>query len=92
MFWPVPNVDSVLVAFARDETPRGDEDERPATFQIIDAAFQQRRKMLSQALSRLWGGTAAGASEILAARWHRPTARGEALTIDDFHRIALAAG
>src|SRR6478752_2160084 len=51
VFWPVPNVDSVLVAFERDATPRGSEEERRTTFAIVDAAFQQRRKMLRQALS-----------------------------------------
>ncbi len=91
VFWPVPNVDSVLVAFARDETPRGDEDERRETFRIIDAAFQQRRKMLRQALSGLWGGSAADASAVLERAGVDPTSRGEALSIDDFHRIAIAA-
>ncbi|WP_119698131.1 16S rRNA (adenine(1518)-N(6)/adenine(1519)-N(6))-dimethyltransferase RsmA [Microbacterium halotolerans] len=91
VFWPVPNVDSVLVAFERSTTVRGTEDERHRTFQVIDAAFQQRRKMLRQALSGIWGGSAA-ASEILQRAGVAPTARGEALRIDDFHRIALAAG
>ena len=56
VFWPVPNVDSVLVAFERDAEPRGSEDERRRTFAIVDAAFQQRRKMLRQALSAVLGG------------------------------------
>ena len=90
VFWPVPNVDSVLVGFQRDAEPRGTEDERRATFQIIDAAFQQRRKMLRQALAGVLGGTAAGASEILEAAGVKPTARGEELGIDDFVRIARA--
>ena len=45
IFWPVPNVDSILVGFERGERP-GSEEERRATFQIIDAAFGQRRKMM----------------------------------------------
>ena len=57
VFWPVPNVDSVLVAFTRDAEPRGTEAERLRTFQIVDAAFQQRRKMLRQAVSGVLGGT-----------------------------------
>ena len=62
VFWPVPNVDSVLVAFERDAEPRGSEQERRRTFAIVDAAFQQRRKMLRQALSAVLGGTSAAAS------------------------------
>src|SRR5690606_1642398 len=34
VFWPVPNIDSVLVAFERDATPRGSEELRQATFRI----------------------------------------------------------
>ncbi|WP_298041319.1 16S rRNA (adenine(1518)-N(6)/adenine(1519)-N(6))-dimethyltransferase RsmA [uncultured Microbacterium sp.] len=89
VFWPVPNIDSVLVAFERDETPRGDEDLRRETFRIVDAAFQQRRKMLRQALAGVLGGTAAEASAVLEAAGVAPTARGEQLTVDDFVRIAL---
>jgi 16S rRNA (adenine1518-N6/adenine1519-N6)-dimethyltransferase len=91
VFWPVPNVDSVLVAFTRDASARGDEDERRATFRIVDAAFQQRRKMLRQALSTVLGGSAAQASAVLEAAGVAPTARGEELSIDDFHRIATVA-
>ena len=92
VFWPVPNVDSVLVAFTRDDEPRTDEDERRRTFAIVDAAFQQRRKMLRQALSAVLGGSSAAASDILIAAGVAPTARGEELGVDDFVRIARAAG
>lgn len=90
VFWPVPNVDSVLVAFDRDAEPRGDEDERRRTFAVVDAAFQQRRKMLRQALSGVLGGSAATASAILESAGVAPTARGEELTIDDYVAIARA--
>ena len=90
VFWPVPNVDSVLVAFERDAEPRGDEELRRRTFRIIDAAFQQRRKMLRQALAGVLGGTAAAASDLLESAGVAPTARGEELSIDDFVRIAQA--
>ncbi|WP_439592171.1 16S rRNA (adenine(1518)-N(6)/adenine(1519)-N(6))-dimethyltransferase RsmA [Microbacterium sp.] len=88
VFWPVPNVDSVLVAFERDTSPRGTESERLATFRIVDAAFQQRRKMLRQALSAVLGGSSAEASSVLERAGVAPTARGEELSIDDFARIA----
>lgn len=90
VFWPVPNVDSVLVAFERDEQPRGSDDDRRAVFAIVDAAFQQRRKMLRQALAAVLGGSAADASAILIAAGVAPTARGEELGIDEFERIAAA--
>ncbi|MDQ1552050.1 MAG: rRNA (adenine1518-N6/adenine1519-N6)-dimethyltransferase [Actinomycetota bacterium] len=86
VFWPVPNVDSVLVAFERHEQP-GTEAERLATFALIDAAFQQRRKMLRQALSVVLGDSAAASTRIAAAGL-APTARGEELSVLDFLAIA----
>lgn len=90
VFWPVPNVDSVLVGFHRDAQPRGDEALRLATFQVVDAAFQQRRKMLRQALSPLLGGSSASASAVLESAGVDPTLRGEQLTVEDFVAIAHA--
>src|SRR5690606_30023873 len=90
VFWPVPNVDSVLVGFERADEPLGSEEERIATFRIIDLAFQQRRKMLRQALSRELDGSAASASAVLERAGVEPTARGESLDVAAFRRIALA--
>lgn len=90
VFWPVPNVDSLLVGFVRAEDARDTEEVRRRTFSIVDAAFNQRRKMLRQALSGIFGSSAE-ASEILTQAGVAPTARGEDLTVDDYHRIALAA-
>ena len=89
VFWPVPNVDSILVGFTRHDQP-GTEAERLATFAIIDAAFQQRRKMLRQALAELLGGSAAASARIEAAGL-APTARGEELSVLDFLAIARTA-
>jgi 16S rRNA (adenine1518-N6/adenine1519-N6)-dimethyltransferase len=88
VFWPVPNVDSILVAFDRKEA-RGTEEERLAVFELVDAAFQQRRKMLRQSLSGVYGSSAA-ASEALEAAGLPPTERGEQLTVDDFLALARA--
>ena len=89
VFWPVPNVDSILVGFERRELP-GTEDERIATFALVDAAFQQRRKMLRQALSVVLGDSATASARIEAAGL-APTARGEELTVRDFLAIARTA-
>jgi 16S rRNA (adenine1518-N6/adenine1519-N6)-dimethyltransferase len=84
VFWPVPNVDSILVAFERGEAP-GTEEERRRTFVLVDAAFGQRRKMLRQALSEALDGSAATRLEAAGVD---PTLRGEQLTVADFLRIA----
>jgi len=89
IFWPVPNVDSVLVAFDRRESPRGDEALRKRTFALVDAAFQQRRKTLRQSLSVVFGDPTAAATALDAAGIN-PSLRGEQLQLDDFVRLAAA--
>jgi 16S rRNA (adenine1518-N6/adenine1519-N6)-dimethyltransferase len=87
VFWPVPNVDSVLVGFERVGTGLDTEELRVRTFEIVDAAFGQRRKMLRQALSELFGSSQA-AIAVLEAAGVAPTARGESLTVHDFLAVA----
>lgn len=85
VFWPVPNVDSGLVAFTRREPPQGVP--RTEVFAVVDAAFAQRRKTLRAALAG-WAGSAAAAERILRAADVDPGARGEALDVAAFTRIA----
>ena len=86
----MPNVDSVLVGFERGEEP-GTEDERRATFALVDSAFQQRRKMLRQSLSGVLGGSSASASAVLERAGVDPQSRGEQLQVADFLAIARVA-
>ncbi len=86
IFWPVPGVDSKLVAFTRHQ-PLGDEELRKKVFALIDAAFAQRRKMLRSALSSIYGSSAA-AEKILSDAGIDPTLRGESLLVNDFCTIA----
>jgi 16S rRNA (adenine1518-N6/adenine1519-N6)-dimethyltransferase len=86
VFWPVPNVDSGLVAFTRREPPDPDVP-RHEVFAVVDAAFAQRRKTLRAALAR-WAGGPAAAERILRAADVDPGARGESLTVAQFARIA----
>ncbi|MEY4639832.1 MAG: hypothetical protein RLY13_830 [Actinomycetota bacterium] len=89
IFWPVPNVDSALVYFAKREVALGDEELRLATFAAADAAFGQRRKTLRQALAD-WAGSPAEAERILIAAGISPQARGEELDVHQFVAIAKA--
>ena len=88
VFWPVPNVGSGLVRLVRREPPETTAS-REQVFQVIDAAFAQRRKMLRSALSGLFGSSAAASAAIEQAGCE-PTARGEVLSVADFARIAEA--
>jgi len=89
VFWPVPNVDSILIAFERRAEPLESEELRLATFALVDGAFQQRRKMLRQSLSGVLGDSAQ-ATIVLEAAGISPTERGEQLTVNDFLAIARA--
>jgi 16S rRNA (adenine1518-N6/adenine1519-N6)-dimethyltransferase len=87
VFWPVPRVDSGLVAFTRREPPRGAA--RDEVFAVVDAAFAQRRKTLRAALAP-WAASPARAQEVLAAAAIDPARRGESLDVAEFARIAEA--
>jgi 16S rRNA (adenine1518-N6/adenine1519-N6)-dimethyltransferase len=98
VFWPVPRVDSGLVEMTRYQPPvlgpAGAADGigpagREAVFAVIDAAFSQRRKTLRSALAA-WAGSPAIAQEILGRAGVEAGLRGEALSIEDFVRIAAA--
>jgi 16S rRNA (adenine1518-N6/adenine1519-N6)-dimethyltransferase len=89
VFWPVPNVDSKLVAFTRRDPPATSAS-RQEVFAVIDAAFGQRRKTLRAALAG-WAGSPAEAERLLRAACVDPRARGESLGIAEFARIAAAS-
>jgi 16S rRNA (adenine1518-N6/adenine1519-N6)-dimethyltransferase len=88
VFWPVPNVDSRLVAFTRREPPDTIAS-REEVFAVVDAAFRQRRKTLRAALSG-WAGSAPEAERLLRAARLDPGARGESLGVAEFARLAAA--
>lgn len=86
-FYPVPNVDSVLVALRRTPPPEVDRD---ALFSLVRAGFSQRRKTLRNAA----GGGPEGdeLAAILASLGLDPAARAEQLTLADFVAIANRRG
>ena len=86
VFWPVPRVDSGLVAFTRRPAPETTAT-REEVFAVVDAAFAQRRKTLRAALAG-WAGSPAAAEEALRGAGVEPSARGEQLGVADFARIA----
>lgn len=86
VFWPAPRIHSGLVAFTRREPPAGSTSRREV-FAVVDAAFAQRRKTLRAALAS-WAGSPQAAEDALVAAGVDPRARGEALDIAAFARIA----
>ncbi len=86
VFWPAPNVDSALIAWTRRPPPATDAS-REHVFNVVDAAFAQRRKTLRSALSGI-AGSAMAAERALTAAGVSPRARGESLTVEEFARVA----
>ncbi|MDX6296750.1 MAG: rRNA (adenine1518-N6/adenine1519-N6)-dimethyltransferase [Nocardioidaceae bacterium] len=85
VFWPAPHVDSALVAMERRDPPVTTVD-RERVFEVVDAGFGQRRKMLRSSLAAL--ASPRSAEQVLLAAGVAPTERAERLTIEDFGRIA----
>ncbi len=86
VFWPVPNVESGLVRIERREPPITTATRRQV-FQVIDAAFSQRRKMLRAALAGI-AGSASAASQAIEAAGVDPQVRGEMLDVAAFAAVA----
>jgi 16S rRNA (adenine1518-N6/adenine1519-N6)-dimethyltransferase len=86
VFWPAPNVDSGLVAWTHRDPPDVAAT-REQVFAVVDAAFAQRRKTLRSTLKQL-AGSAGAAEAALAHAGVDPRARGEALGVAQFARIA----
>ena len=88
VFWPAPRVDSGLVRMTRAEPPPSATG-RAAVFEVIDAAFSQRRKTLRAALA-MYAGSPASAERALVAAGIDPSTRGEQLDVTAFARLADA--
>lgn len=86
VFWPVPKVESGLVAFVRRPPPR-DDVPRGAVFEVVERAFAQRRKTLRAALAG-WAGGPDRAEKIILSAGVDPGVRGESLTVERFTTIA----
>lgn len=87
IFWPAPNVDSGLVAWASRPAPDTTAT-REQVFAVVDAAFAQRRKTLRATLKSLVGGDGERAEAAIVAAGVDPQLRGEVLEIGSFVAIA----
>lgn len=81
VFLPRPNVESVLVEVVRRAAPAVAADPR-LLFELVQAGFAHRRKMLRRSLAGLVD------AEVFAAAGVRPEARAEELGIETWGRLA----
>ena len=89
-FWPRPDVDSMLVRFFLREQPPVEAPEA-LLFRIIRAAFQQRRKQLTNTLENALGLPRERIEKLGRHAGIALSRRGETLTIEEFAKLARAA-
>lgn len=85
VFWPIPNVDSLLVQMEAHPPP-GDEALRRVLDELVTHAFRTRRKMARGALAEYLGSDRV--SGLIEQAGLKPTDRGEAWGLAEF--VALA--
>jgi 16S rRNA (adenine1518-N6/adenine1519-N6)-dimethyltransferase len=95
-FRPVPKVWSTVVRLRPRELPAGDVRRGPLFWQLVGAGFAQKRKTILNNLRaapadlRARVEAAGGAGEALAAAGVEPQRRAEALTLEEWARLARA--
>jgi 16S rRNA (adenine1518-N6/adenine1519-N6)-dimethyltransferase len=87
VFWPRPNVDSVLVRMLPHPPPVPVAP--TALFRVVEEGFAERRKTMANALRRL-GLERGEATRVLAAADVAASARAETLGLDAFARVTAA--
>ena len=90
-FMPAPKVDSAVIRLEILKEPPVKTDEK-LFFEVVRAAFSQRRKVISNSLSAGLGRNKDEILAILEAAGVSPTARAEKLSLEDFAAIANAIG
>ena len=91
VFVPAPNVDSAILKMARREEPAVTVKDEDFFFSVSKASFVHRRKTLWNNLTSRFGKTEEVKAKLEAgikAAGLQPSVRGEALSLDDFARLA----
>ena len=89
-FWPKPEVDSTLVRVRFRSRPPIEVPQEERFFELVRAAFGQRRKSLGNALATAYEGDRALASRVLTAARIAAARRGETLEMEEFAHLARA--
>lgn len=87
MFYPAPNVDSAVVHIDIDRSKLAGEDV-PLVHKLVRSAFAMRRKTLANNLAVAFDMPKAEATRTLEKAGFDPLIRGEALSLDDFVKLA----
>ncbi len=88
-FVPAPKVDSAVVRIALYDTPPVDVPDKKLLFDVIRAAFGQRRKTLVNALNTAFPALSKQRlTELVESLGYPPTVRGETLDLSGFARVS----
>ena len=86
VFWPRPSIDSSVIRLTPRPPRLGVDVDRGPLFAVIDAAFAERRKTMSNALRRLGAG-APTVRRVLSDAGVEPSSRPEELDVAAFARL-----
>ena len=87
-FFPPPRVDSACVTLERRAQSLLPPEVEPTFVRVVKRAFSQRRKMMLKLLKQDWPADRLDAAYVETGL--NPTTRGEAVSLDEFARLALA--
>lgn len=91
VFIPAPNVDSTILKMVRREAPLVEVEDEEWFFKTMHSSFVHRRKTLMNNLQAAFGKESKPEIEKLLAQAEiSPTIRGEALSIEEFAKLADA--
>ena len=90
MFYPRPKVSSRVVKIDILSSPRVSIDNHGVFKQVVNAAFNQRRKMLSNSLKAFGSQAGINTTELLKSLDIDPNRRGETLDVEEFALVANA--
>lgn len=87
MFFPSPNVDSAVVRIDIDRT-KLDGENAPLLHKLVRSSFAMRRKTLANNLSVAFQIDKQEAGKLIEEAGFSPMVRGEALSLDDYQKLA----
>ncbi|MFP4177285.1 MAG: 16S rRNA (adenine(1518)-N(6)/adenine(1519)-N(6))-dimethyltransferase RsmA [Acholeplasmataceae bacterium] len=89
MFYPIPNVDSVVIRIEKEDSQ--DPPEKQERFiRFVKESFRQKRKTLVNNLHEAYGIAKSEIESFLVAQDVHPLTRAERISVTDFKRIAEA--
>ncbi len=89
-FWPVPNVDSAVLAIERYDAPMFDAD-TAKLFRLVKAGFGEKRKMLKNSLAGGLNIAMEISISTIAQAEINPMARAQELSMEEWRRLYSAA-